>query len=176
MSGTVWAIRSLFEAQAHRFFVLVQICPADHFLRPGPGGDRGILFTHNVVRGCVRSCVTFLCCMCSTSFGKTLLPLAGLSIVPPFVYGIRCFLISLPAVPVGLWLFCCLTSASYKRLCSPSFRRGLYLFLWFVCRGLFLSRPLPPHRPYAAWVRLVVCLVVGSAFLSNALLRVFLAL
>ena len=60
------------EAQDSRFFVVVQIRPSDALLSPEPGGEQGTLFTHNVVQGYIRVCVSifiFLCCICFTFFG-----------------------------------------------------------------------------------------------------------
>ena len=48
----------LSEAQGCRFFVVVQVRPADALLSPEPRGDQGTLFARNVVQGYVRACVS----------------------------------------------------------------------------------------------------------------------
>ena len=60
----VQIITPLSEAKDCRFFVFVQIRPADVLPSPEPGGDQDTLFAHNVVHGYVRDCVlTFLFCV-----------------------------------------------------------------------------------------------------------------
>ena len=50
-------ITPLSEAQDCRFFVFVQIRPADALLSPEPWGDQGTQLAHNVVQGYRRDCV-----------------------------------------------------------------------------------------------------------------------
>ena len=88
-------ITSLSGAQGCRFFVFVQLRPADALLSPEPGGDQGTLFAHNEVQGYTGLCVifyfVFLCYICSP--------------VPGIQYILLCFLCYICSPVPGIHFF-----------------------------------------------------------------------